>query len=613
MTKNNFDVIIIGAGHAGLEAAFCTSKLGFKTALLTINKKSVALTPCNPSIGGPAKGIVTREIDALGGMQALATNYALLQIKMLNTSKGPGVWSLRAQIDKNKYHEYFIKQIQKQKNLSLIETTALELLTKNNQICGVKTSKGILNTKKVIITSGTYMNSTIHIGNNTKTEGPDGLKQSANLSKNLKDLGFEIIRLKTGTPPRIQKDSINYDVLEKELGSKEKLCFSHFNQRYIPLNKQEVCYITYTNQNTHDIILKNIKQSAMYSGNISGIGPRYCPSIEDKIVRFANKPRHQIFIEPESKKLDTIYLQGLSSSLPAKVQEQLVHSIKGLEKAKFIKYAYAIEYDAINPVQLWPSLESKKIKGLYFAGQVNGTSGYEEAAAQGLIAGINASLALKNKKPLILKRSESYIGVMIDDIVTKGINDPYRLLTSRAEHRLFLRNDNALDRLIDYGYKIGLVSKSHYQTYKKEKMIIDKTIKWLKTNSLSINKKLTGDKKRLPHNLYSYLKRPEVRLSDIISPTKLNKLSPEVVQKIEIIVKFDGYIKNQQKHINRINKYEDYDISSIKDFSKIDNLSLEARDKLNKVMPLTLGQAQRISGINLNDIVIIKHYVDNNK
>ena len=613
MTKNNFDVIIIGAGHAGLEAAFCTSKLGFKTALLTINKKSVALTPCNPSIGGTAKGIVTREIDALGGMQALATNYALLQIKMLNTSKGPGVWSLRAQIDKNKYHEYFIKEIQKQKNLSLIETTALELLTKNNEICGVKTSKGILNTKKVIITSGTYMNSTIHIGNNTKTEGPDGLKQSANLSKNLKDLGFEIIRLKTGTPPRIQKDSINYDVLEKELGSKEKLCFSHFNQRYIPLNKQEVCYITYTNQNTHDIILKNIKQSAMYSGNISGIGPRYCPSIEDKIVRFANKPRHQIFIEPESKKLDTIYLQGLSSSLPAKVQEQLVHSIKGLEKAKFIKYAYAIEYDAINPVQLWPSLESKKIKGLYFAGQVNGTSGYEEAAAQGLIAGINASLALKNKKPLILKRSESYIGVMIDDIVTKGVNDPYRLLTSRAEHRLFLRNDNALDRLIDYSYKIGLVSKSHYQTYKKEKMIIDKTIKWLKTNSLSINKKLTGGKKRLPHNLYSYLKRPEVRLSDIISPTKLNKLSPEVIQKIEIIVKFDGYIKNQQKHINRINKYEDYDISSIKDFSKIDNLSLEARDKLNKVMPLTLGQAQRISGINLNDIVIIKHYVDNNK
>ena len=613
MTKNNFDVIVIGAGHAGLEAAFCASKLGFKTALLTINKKSVALTPCNPSIGGPAKGIVTREIDALGGMQALATNYALLQIKMLNTSKGPGVWSLRAQIDKNKYHEYFVKEIKKQKNLFLIETTALELLTKNNQIYGVKTSKDILNTKKVIITSGTYMNSTIHIGNNTKTEGPDGLKQSANLSKNLKDLGFEIIRLKTGTPPRIQKDSVNYDVLEKELGSKEKLCFSHFNQRYIPLNKQEVCYITYTNQNTHDIILKNIKQSAMYSGNISGIGPRYCPSIEDKIVRFANKPRHQIFIEPESKKLDTVYLQGLSSSLPAKVQEQLVHSIKGLEKAKFIKYAYAIEYDAINPVQLWPSLESKKIKGLYFAGQVNGTSGYEEAAAQGLIAGINASLALKNKKPLILKRSESYIGVMMDDIVTKGVNDPYRLLTSRAEHRLFLRNDNALDRLIDYGYKIGLVPKSHYQTYKKEKMIIDKTIKWLKTNSLSINKKLTGDKKRLPHNLYSYLKRPEVRLSDIISPTKLNKLSPEVIQKIEIIVKFDGYIKNQQKHINRINKYEDYDISSIKDFSKIDNLSLEARDKLNKVMPLTLGQAQRISGINLNDIVIIKHYVDNNK
>ncbi len=609
--KNDFDVIVIGAGHAGTEAAFACANLGYKTLILTLSSDSVAEAPCNPSIGGPAKGIVTREIDALGGMQGIATDANQLQMKLLNSSKGAGVWALRAQIDKVKYHEWFIKQIKKNKNLTLLEDEARELIIKNNKVVGVKTSNKDFSCKKVIITAGTYMRSITHIGSVKTAEGPSKHKRSETLSVQLKDLGFKIIRLKTGTPPRIYKDTIDYDEMTIETGTNDQLCFSHFNPKYVPLKKQQVCYLTYTNATTHDIIRKNIKKSAMYSGQISGVGPRYCPSIEDKIVRFADKPRHQIFIEPESLSMDTMYLQGLSTSLPMDVQEKLVHSISGLKHAKFKKYAYAIEYDAIDARDLWPSLESKLIKGLYFAGQVNGTSGYEEAGCQGLMAGINAINSIRGKKPLILKRNEAYIGVLIDDIVTKGINDPYRLLTSRAEHRLMLRNDNADDRLIKYGHKVGLVSQANYKKYLSQNTLIKNTIKFLKTHNLSYKNGLVKKYGNSSHNLFNLLKRPEVRLTEILNKKQIEKLSKNSIKKIEIQVKFEGYIKNQLKYINRANEYENLDISKIKDFREVKHLSLEAIDKLNKIKPLTLGQAHRISGINLPDLMAIKYHIEN--
>lgn len=609
--KNDFDVIVIGAGHAGTEAAFACANLGYKTLMCTLSADSVAETPCNPSIGGPAKGVVTREIDALGGMQGIATDANQLQMKLLNSSKGAGVWALRAQIDKISYHNWFINQIKKNKYLTLLETEVKELIIENKKVVGVKTTNKNFSCSKVIITSGTYMKAITHVGDIKQSEGPNHHKRSETLSGQLKDLGFTIIRLKTGTPPRIYKDSIDYDEMQIETGTKGKYCFSHFHPRYVPLNKQQVCFLTYTNAQTHKIIKDNIHKSAMYSGQIHGIGPRYCPSIEDKIIRFADKPRHQVFIEPESMSLDTMYLQGLSTSLPKDVQEKFVHSIVGLKRAKFKKYAYAIEYDAIDARELWPSLESKLIKGLYFAGQVNGTSGYEEAACQGLIAGINAINSLKNKKPLILKRNEAYIGVLIDDIVTKGVNDPYRLLTSRAEHRLLLRNDNADDRLIKYGYKVGLINKKHYNLYLTQDKLIKKTISFLRSHKLSYIKGLSKKFGNSSHNLYDLLKRPEVKLKQILKPNQLKNLTLNSIKKIEIKVKFEGYIKNQNKYIDRANQYELIDISKIKDFKAVKHLSLEAIDKLNRIRPLTLGQAQRISGINLTDLVAIKYYLDN--
>jgi tRNA uridine 5-carboxymethylaminomethyl modification enzyme len=484
-------------------------------------------------------------------------------------------------------------------------------LIKNKKIVGVHCTKSenIL-AKKVIVTSGTYMSAITHIGNEQKKEGPQSLKRSDDLSRHLKDIGFQLLRLKTGTPPRVAKNTVDFKSMLKEPGTNQQLSFQHFDQRYIPIAKQELCYLAYTNQKTHNIIRNNIHLSAMYSGNIKGVGPRYCPSIEDKIVRFSDKPRHQVFVEPESKSIDTMYLQGLSTSLPRNVQDKLVHSIKGLEKAEIVNYGYAIEYDAINPIQLWPSLESKQYANLYFAGQVNGTSGYEEAACQGLMAGINAYLSIKKKKPLILKRDEAYIGVLIDDLVTKGVNDPYRLLTSRAEYRLLLRNDNADDRLLKYGYQIGLINKSKYEFYTNQQKLIKSLIAYLRKTSLKSNKTLIKKYGNSSHNLYSLLKRPEVKLVDIVNKIKLSQLTDGSINKVEINVKFDGYIKNQQKFINRFDKFDDISLSSIKDYSKLNNLSLEARDKLNRVKPLTLGQAKRISGISLTDLIVIKYFLD---
>jgi tRNA uridine 5-carboxymethylaminomethyl modification enzyme len=452
------------------------------------------------------------------------------------------------------------------------------------------------------------MKSLTHIGSESNKEGPRHFKRSETLSDNLKQLGFELLRLKTGTPPRLIKESINYKSIQKELGTKKLLSFSHFDKVFMSFDKQLPCYLTFTNKKTHEIILKNIKKSATYSGQIKGIGPRYCPSIEDKVIKFKDRERHQLFIEPESLSLDTMYLQGLSNAFPKDIQEKIIHSIKGLQKAKIKEYAYAIEYDAINPIQLKLSLESKKIKHLYFAGQVNGTSGYEEAACQGLMAGINASLQIKNKKPLIIKRNEGYIGVLIDDLVTKGVTDPYRLLTSRAEYRLSLRNDNADDRLLKYGYEIGLINKKHYQQFKKSKLLIKNTIKYLHTHSLS--KALQKKFGLSIHTLYALLKRSDVFLIDVLPINNYKKLTNDLVEKIEIMVKFEGYIKNQEKYINKFNKYESFSLEKINDYKNIKNLSLEAIDKLNRIKPMSLGQAQRISGINLTDLFIIKHYID---
>ncbi|WEK82874.1 MAG: tRNA uridine-5-carboxymethylaminomethyl(34) synthesis enzyme MnmG [Mycoplasma sp.] len=606
MNKNQYDVIVIGAGHAGVEAAFASAHKGHKTALFTIHHDSVAQAPCNPSIGGPAKGIVTREIDALGGMQALATDSTMIQIKILNASKGPGVWALRAQIGKDQYHQFFIDAITKEKNIDLIEAEVNDLIVKDNKVIGVKTSLGDFNAKAVVITTGTYLKSTIHVGHEKKNEGPLGFKQAKTLSDGLTKLGFKLIRLKTGTPPRIDVNSFNKEVTEIQNGDANPLHFSFYTDTH--LKNQVPCYLTYTNAKTHKIINEHLKDSAMYSGHITGVGPRYCPSIEDKIVRFSDKPRHQIFIEPVGLNSNLLYLQGLSTSLPRDVQEELVHSIKGLEQAKIIQYAYAIEYDAIDPIQLWPSLESKLIKNLYFAGQINGTSGYEEAAGQGLIAGINASLRIENKDPLILKRSEAYIGVMIDDIVTKGVKDPYRLLTSRAEHRLFLRNDNADERLMPYGYQIGLLKKEKYQQFLNNQKIIKDVISYLKNTSLKNHKHL---KQYNSHNLYELLKRPEINLKDLLTNSSFNNLSYELLNKISIQVKYDGYIKHEERNLLKFQKYLDFDISKITNYNDLINLPLEAREKLNKVKPLTLVQASRISGISTNDLMIIKYYVEN--
>ncbi|MDR3163875.1 MAG: tRNA uridine-5-carboxymethylaminomethyl(34) synthesis enzyme MnmG [Mycoplasmataceae bacterium] len=610
MKKENYDIIVIGAGHAGLEAAFACAHLNLRVALITLSMQTIGATPCNPAIGGPAKGIVTREIDALGGMQGLATDHSMLQIKILNKSKGAGVWALRAQVDKIKYHQWFVKQIKQNSHIKLIIGEVNQLLIENQKIRGVLlVNNQKIYAKKTILTTGTYLAAIVHLGQKSIVSGPMQQPSSNNLSQQLHNLNIELLRLKTGTPPRIYQNTIDYKKLTITPGTADaKLAFSHQTTRHIPFAKQVLCYLTHTNKNTHKIIRDNLHLSAMYTHQIKGIGPRYCPSIEDKIVRFSDKPRHQIFIEPESKSLDTMYLQGLSNSLPPKIQDLLVNSITGLTRAKIQDYAYAIEYDAINPLQLWPTLESKKYHHLYFAGQINGTSGYEEAACQGLMAGINAALSIKGKTPLILRRDEAYIGVLIDDLVTKGVTDPYRLLTSRAEYRLLLRNDNAQDRLIKYGYKIGLVSQATHHKYLQQQKLIKKTIRFLKTHSLSPTlRKVYGN---ASHTLWHLLKRPEIKLTAIISKRTLSTMDQQVIDKIEILSKFEGYIKNQNQTVIKFQKYENMRLNKIKDFNTIKNLSLEARDKLNLIKPLTLGQAQRISGINLSDLMHIKYYLD---
>ena len=601
--NNKFDAIIVGGGHAGIEAVFALAKNGFEVALISLNKKRLAMLPCNPSIGGPAKGIITREIDALGGVQGYFADKAMIQIKMLNTSKGPAVRALRAQIDKDKYSQIVLEEIEKNKNITIIEAIVEEIVQKNNVIQGVKLNDGsIIESKVVIITTGTYMDSRILRGNDITISGPDGEKTTKNLSKSLKENGIDLIRLKTGTPARIYADSINWNELEEEILPLEDLTFSSKTKN--KLKAQIHCWLTYTNQKTHQIILDNISKSAMYSGLIEGVGPRYCPSIEDKIVKFSHKERHQIFFEPETEKQDIYYINGCSTSMPIEIQDQFLRTIPGLKNCKVQKYGYAIEYDAVTSGQIYKSLESKKIKNLYFAGQINGTSGYEEAAGQGIVAGINAALKLKNKKPLDLKRNDSYIGVLIDDLVLKGTKEPYRMLTSRAEYRLLLRNDNADIRMSEYALYADMINEIEYQKIKEKYFLIDQKIKELENIYLSANDPLA--KKYSVLNGASILKviaRPDVDYNDFIN---------DFIYKDELIIKIrlDGYVQKQNKAAAKMLRLEELKIPKNINYDEIANLALEARDKLKKINPQTIGQASRISGINPSDIEMILFYIN---
>lgn len=608
----NYKGMVIGAGHAGLEAAFAFANKKMHVALVLMDEKLIGNMPCNPSIGGPAKGIVTREIDALGGMQGMAADACQLQMKLLNSSKGAGVRALRAQIDKIEYHKFFKKLVDENEYIDLIVGEAEEVLVKNNQAVGLKINGKDHFSDTVIISTGTFLDSKVFIGHESKQEGPDGFSSSTKLAKNIKEIGFETIRLKTGTPPRLDKNSLDYSQFQIEPGTDGKYSFSHFDCKFLDIKDQEVCYLVHTNLDTHEIIKNNLKESSMYGGAISGTGPRYCPSIEDKVVRFHDKERHQIFIEPESKQLNTVYLAGISSSLPKNIQEQMVHSIKGMENAIFIKHAYAIEYDSIKPEQLYPSLESKKIANLFFAGQINGTSGYEEAAGQGLIAGINAILKIENKEPLILSRSEAYIGVMIDDIVTKEITEPYRLLTSRAEHRLELRNDNADERLIKYGYEIGLISEEKYKLFNENIDKLNKNIEMLKNKLTSEVKGLKTTYKKSNISLYELIKRPDFSYQDLKQYIDAYELDDFWQEKINIKIKYDGYIKNQKNLIQDYEKLSRTKLSVNIDYKQVGNLSLEAIDKLNKFKPIDLGQASRISGVTFNDLINIKFFLKGN-
>lgn len=611
-----YDIIVVGGGHAGCEAANAAAKQGFKTALISSNRKNIADMPCNPSIGGTAKGIVVREIDALGGLMGRVADISHLQIKMLNSAKGPAVKSLRAQGDKVIYPQNMLKELESIETLDIIEAMIEDLVVEDNTIKGVITEDGtVYNCDALILTTGTYLKSKILVGDKNKEEGPHGEKSSKHLSDKLRALGFDIQRLKTGTPQRIDPETVDYSKLSEECGDMEPLTFSFDIEPQYKVEEQRKCYLVYTNETTHQIIRDNLSRSAMYGGYAEGIGPRYCPSIEDKVVRFSDKERHQLFLEPESNYYPDLYLQGFSTSMPEDVQELMVHSLSGLENAKILKYAYAIEYDAINPLQMTSSLESKIIKGLFTAGQINGTSGYEEAAGQGIIAGINAGRKLKGQEPLILKRNESYIGVLIDDLVTKGTKEPYRLLTSRAEYRLILRHDNADLRLRRYGYESGVASEEQYNHLLEKESLIEKLMEELKTikvNNNNVNQEiLTALGKEfleVGYYLIDLLKRPEIKINYFVEYFQ-NEYKKEILDIVETQIKYEGYISKTNKEVEKMLKLESKQIPEDIDYDKVKNIASEARQKLKLVRPKNIGQASRISGVNPADISILTVYL----
>ena len=614
----NYEVIVVGGGHAGCEAALASSRKGHKTLLVTGNINNIATMPCNPSIGGSAKGIIVREIDALGGSMGEVADATLIQMKMLNYAKGPAVKSLRAQADKITYPREMLKVLRSEKNLSIKEGMVEDLIVKDNTVHGVvlDTGENIIS-NIVILTTGTYLKSDILVGDTRTRSGPHNERPSMHLSDNLKKYGFNILRLKTGTPPRIDRSTIDFTKTQREDGDKEAYTFSHTNPPVYDVNNQEPCHLIYTTEETKKIILDNLNKSSMYGGlnDITGVGPRYCPSIEDKIVRFSDKERHQLFLEPESIYYDDMYLQGFSTSMPYDIQEQMVHSLEGLKNAKILKYAYAIEYDAIYPNQLKQSLETRIIENLYTAGQINGTSGYEEAACQGLIAGINAALKLENKEPLILKRNESYIGVLIDDLITKGVIDPYRLLTSRAEYRLLLRHDNADLRLSKYGHDIGLISDEKYKIVTDKIENINRLVETLKTIKVTPTKEVNEYLESLNSAkiydgiyLYDLLKRPEISLKDLKKYIQKD-YSHQVEEQVEIIAKYEGYILKAEKEAEKMLELEKISIPKDIDYSKFTNIAKEAREKLDKIKPISIGQAIRISGVNPSDISMLMMYL----
>ncbi len=611
-----YDVIVVGGGHAGIEASHIAAKMGKKTLLITGNIKNIGDMPCNPSIGGTAKGIIVREVDALGGLMGRIADVSHIQIKMLNNSKGPAVRSLRAQADKVTYPKNMQEYLMKMPNLTIKESLVEDLIIENNIVKGIITENNEkIEGKTVVLTTGTYLCGNILVGSKNTPGGPHGERRSNYLSTKLKEYGLKIIRLKTGTPQRIKKDSIDFSVMSEEHGDSTYWTFSNdFGPNY-KIEDQKSCYLLYTNEVTHQIIRENLSKSAMYGGYATGVGPRYCPSIEDKIVRFADKERHQLFLEPESLYYDDWYLQGFSTSMPEDVQEKMVHSLHGLENAVITKYAYAIEYDAIDPLQIKPTLENKVLENLFTAGQINGTSGYEEAAGQGIIAGINAVLKVDNKEPLILKRSDAYIGVLIDDLVTKGTIEPYRMLTSRAEFRLILRHDNADLRLRHYAHDIGTINEEQYNRLIDKEEKIKELTKYLQENTLhltedvikvfesnNINVPLTG------LNYYDLLKRPEITMKFIENFIEIN-YSNEVKEQVEINAKYDGYIKKAYKEVEKLSRLEEKQIPDDIDYQKVTNLASEARQKLEKIRPKTIAQASRISGVNPVDISVLTIYL----
>ena len=609
----NYEVIVVGGGHAGCEAAVASSRKGHKTLLVTGSINNIATMPCNPSIGGSAKGIIVREIDALGGVMGEVADKTLIQMKMLNYAKGPAVKSLRAQADKITYPKEMLKLLNEEKNLTIKEAMVEDLIVKDNTVYGVVLdNEEKITSNIVILTTGTYLKSDILIGNTRTRSGPHNEKPSMHLSDNLKKYGFKILRLKTGTPPRIDRSTIDFTKTKREDGDKKYYTFSHTNPPVYNIDNQQPCYLIYTTEETKKIIKENLNKSSMYGGldDVTGVGPRYCPSIEDKIVRFSDKERHQLFLEPESLYYDDIYLQGFSTSMPKEIQEKMVHSLPGLENAKILRYAYAIEYDAIYPTQVKPNLETKVLNNLFTAGQINGTSGYEEAACQGLIAGINAALKLEGQEPLILKRNEAYIGVLIDDLVTKGTKEPYRMLTSRAEYRLLLRHDNSDLRLREYGHKVGLINGEKYSKFIEKKNNIEELTRKIKETKIIVD----NEKRRIGTTVYEYLKNPSTNLQNIIETYNLDlKYNDDVIEEVEIQIKYEGYIKKIEREAEKMLKNEEKQIPEDIDYDKVPNLASEARQKLKEVRPLNIAQAIRISGVNPSDISILliylrKHY-----